>query len=172
MPDCWVSPFTKTKTSVRIPSRVAGDGMITEPVLFDDYRDVPKDSWPWQNFTPREMGSRGVVPALLVVPVFMDKLQSLRDFLGFALPVTSGYRTPDHNMAVSSSGRAGPHTTGRAIDIKIFGTDAFELIEIAVTSGFTGIGVKQCGPRTRRFIHLDDLPKATRCPRPWVWSYP
>ena len=145
---------------------------MTDPTLFDHYQDVPKNVWRWPNFTPREMASRGTVPELKVISEFMDKLQFLRDFLGFVLPVTSGYRTPDHNMSVSSSGRDGPHTTGRAVDIKIHGTNAFELIEHAPHFGFTAIGLKQHGPHQDRFIHLDDLSRAPGRPRPWVWSYP
>jgi zinc D-Ala-D-Ala carboxypeptidase len=44
-----------------------------------------------------------------------------------------------------------------------------EMIRMALSVGFTGIGVKQHG--AGRFIHLDDLPNAEGQPRPHLWSY-
>lgn len=96
---------------------------------------------------------------------FMDKVEALRVELGFAFPVTSAARCPDHNARVSGTGRTGPHTTGRAIDIGVRGENALRLIQAALKAGFTGIGVSQKG--AARFIHLDDLKEG----RPTVWSY-
>ena len=97
---------------------------------------------------------------------FMAKLVSIRRELGFPLPVTSGYRCPEHNAAVSDTGKNGPHTTGRACDIAISGERAYRLLRAAVAHGITGIGIKQHG--TSRYVHLDDLDGQTR---PWIWSY-
>lgn len=104
-------------------------------------------------------------------PVTMDRLIGLRQALNFPLVVTSGYRCPTHNRAVSSTGSNGPHTTGRAVDIRVYGHRAYELLQAAPLHGFTGIGISQGGAHARRFIHLDDLPNATGQPRPWVWDY-
>lgn len=101
----------------------------------------------------------------------MDKLQALRDACQMALPVTSGYRSPAHNAAVSHTGETGPHTTGRAVDLNVFGFKAFRIMALAPTLGFTGIGLDQKGPSEKRIIHLDDLPAADGQPRPCVWSY-
>ncbi len=141
--------------------------------FYNDYRDVPKGNWPWPNFTPHEFRSRGDDgAAILIVPEFMDRLQSLRSFVMVPFVITSGYRTPAYNMAVSSTGEDGPHTTGRAVDIAIHGVDALDLLSKGLEfAPFTGVGIKQHGPRNGRFIHLDDLPEATSRPRPWVWSY-
>lgn len=100
---------------------------------------------------------------------FMEKIERLRVSVGFALPVSSAARCPEHNAKVSSSGRDGPHTTGRAIDLAVFGSKAHLVLSTAVRMGFTGIGVQQKGGG--RFLHLDDLPAADRHPRPYVWSY-
>jgi zinc D-Ala-D-Ala carboxypeptidase len=100
---------------------------------------------------------------------FMDKVEKLRDRLGFQMPVTSGYRCPEYNNRISGTGRTGPHTTGRAIDIGVSHSRALEMIRMALSMGFTGIGVKQHG--AGRFIHLDDLPDAEGQPRPTCWSY-
>lgn len=138
---------------------------------YDDWTSVQAADWPWPNFSPRELACRGS-GAILVVPPFMERLQHLRSAWRGPLRVTSGYRSPAHNAAVSSTGRDGPHTTGRAVDIAIAGADALDLLVLARTHGFTGIGVAQRGPHGSRFIHLDDLEShETAGPRPWMWSY-
>ena len=101
---------------------------------------------------------------------FVTELDDLRHRLGFALLITSGYRCPDYNAKVSSTGRAGPHTTGRAADLGVDRTRAYEVVQTALLMQFTGIGVKQHG--SSRFIHLDNLPNGPGQPRPTVWSYP
>ena len=108
--------------------------------------------------------------AFMTVPEFMDKLQALRTEYGKSMKITSGYRCSAHNAAVSSTGLTGPHTTGQAVDIACSGADAYKIVSIAITHGFTGIGVSQKGPHGSRFIHLDTL-TAPNHPRPNVWTY-
>ena len=122
----------------------------------------------WVNFTRDEMTCRcgcGALPD----PVFMTSLQMIRRDLGFGLPVTSGARCPEYNAKVSTTGRAGPHTTGMAANIRIWGPRAYALIAEVTNRGFLGIGVKQHGPHVGRFIHIDMLPESQK--RPWVWGY-
>ena len=104
---------------------------------------------------------------------FIAKLQQLRDQMGWPFIITSGYRCPEHNNNVSSTGRAGPHTTGRAVDIAVVGSNTLSLLATAISIiGMTGIGVKQKGDHAGRFIHLDNLQDhETAGPRPWLWSY-
>lgn len=97
-------------------------------------------------------------------PEFMDKLLELRKAYGKPMVITSGYRCPDYNDRISSTGRKGPHTTGLAADILISGSNARELLALA--SEFPRVGVSQKGDHGTRFIHLDCLPKPD-----WVWSY-
>lgn len=104
-----------------------------------------------------------------VAPQFVERLDALRERLGAPLIVSSGYRCQAHNARVSSSGRFGPHTTGRAADLAVSGAVAFRVLALAAELGFTGLGVQQRG--AGRFVHLDDLPAASDRPRPWVWSY-
>lgn len=104
-------------------------------------------------------------------PYFMGRLIGLREAYGASLPVTSAFRCPDHNGRVSATGRTGPHTTGRAADIRIFGSAALRLVELAIAAGFTGIGVGQKGDHNSRIIHLDDLEPSPSGPRPWIWTY-
>lgn len=111
---------------------------------------------------------------------FIHKLDALRDLCKFPLIVTSGYRCPIYNARVSTTGDAGPHTTGRAADLSVSRSKAFWLLhwvgvmnEAARKAGkppaFTGIGTQQKGDA--RFIHLDDLTEPGHTPRPAVWSY-
>jgi zinc D-Ala-D-Ala carboxypeptidase len=100
---------------------------------------------------------------------FVDRLDTLRAVYGKPLVVSSGYRCPTHNMAVSSTGPDGPHTTGRAVDLRVRGADAYQLLQLALHAGFSGVGIQQKG--ASRFLHLDDLPNSPTRPRPTVWSY-
>lgn len=121
-----------------------------------------------KHFKKSELACRcgcGMLPAL----DFMDKVEGLREACGFPMSVTSAARCPTHNSRVSSTGKTGPHTTGRAIDLGVRGPQALDVIRHALNLGFTGIGVSQKGGA--RFIHVDDLPDAPGQPRPYVWSY-
>lgn len=104
-------------------------------------------------------------------PAFLERLEDLRAAYGRPMIINSGYRCPDYNAKVSTTGRTGPHTIG-AVDVRISGTEAHRLLHMALMIGFTGIGIKQHGPHSGRFIHLDNLPTHTAShPRPWIWTY-
>lgn len=105
----------------------------------------------------------------LINQSFVAKLDDLREELGFPLPISSGYRCPDHNRKVSFTGEFGPHTTGKAADVKVDRLRAYELLAIAAARGFTGIGIQQKG--AARYIHLDTLENDLNQPRPTIWSY-
>lgn len=102
---------------------------------------------------------------------FMDKLEQLRVAFGKSMVITSGYRSPDHNKDVADTGSSGPHTHGRAVDIAISGSDAYVLVSLAISMGFTGIGINQKGPVASRFVHIDDLTLGDKFPRPRIWTY-
>ena len=99
---------------------------------------------------------------------FMDKLIALRVDLNFPFIISSAYRCPNHNNDVSTTRFTGPHTTGKAVDIRIQGIDARKLLDAAVRHGFEGIGIQQQGVRGRRFIHLDMM---VRDAGKVIWSY-
>ncbi len=99
-------------------------------------------------------------------PEFMDRLQELRNRCGFPFVITSGFRCPDHNAIVSSTGRHGPHTTGKACDIAVNGQKRFAILREFHGLGFKGIGI------ARSFIHLDILANGENsAPRPTSWTY-
>ena len=132
------------------------------------------DPWPWKYFHPerdRSMACRGT-GRLIIVPRFMHLMDELRERFGRPIRINSWYRTPEYNAKVSSTGSTGPHTTGEAVDIAVYGGHADEMVVIAHKLGFTGFGWKQHGPHQRRFLHLDALGDGTPGPRPWVWTYP
>lgn len=129
--------------------------------------------WNWPNFTPEEMASHQGKGPLVIESEFMDRLQNLRLAYGRPMILSSAYRTPEYNAQVSKSGRTGAHTE-RAVDVKVYGHQTFELIALAIGLGFTGIGVAQepARPHAARFVHLDDIPpNHPHNPRPMFWSY-
>ena len=119
-----------------------------------------------KNFTVDEFKCRGT-GSCDMNPAFMEKLQLIREDYGKPLYPSSGFRAPEYNKTVSTTGLHGPHTTGHAVDILISGSEAIRLMEIALRHGITGIGVSQKGQHSKRFLHFDDLTEN----RPWTWSY-
>lgn len=101
-------------------------------------------------------------------PQFLAWLDQVRAEFGKPMRLSSAYRCPTHNARVSSTGPAGPHTTGKAVDVLVSGQHAHALLKVAFAHGVSGVGVKQTGPHETRFIHLDMI---TSHPRPWCWSY-
>ena len=123
------------------------------------------DNARWPNFRASEFECRHC-GTLHMEEAFLDVLQAIRGEYGRPMRVTSGYRCPEHNEAVSHTGKTGPHTTGLAADIGVAGTDAYDLLKIAFARGVHGIGSNQAGDWERRFVHLDLLPRKAH------WTYP
>jgi uncharacterized protein YcbK (DUF882 family) len=100
-------------------------------------------------------------------PVFLEWLDNLRHQAGFPLVIASGYRCPAHNQAVSSTGPDGPHTTGRAADVRVDRGRARRLMLLAerMDPPVQGLGINQKG--SGRFLHLDLCDR----PEPTVWTY-
>jgi len=123
-----------------------------------------------EHFSRSELECRCGCRRMRLDDEFLRELELLRQLFGEPMPITSGWRCPEHNNHVSSTGRDGPHTRG-AVDVGVLGNDALALIALAESQHWTGIGVSQRGPHAGRFVHLDRLPDAPGQPRPWVWSY-
>ena len=100
---------------------------------------------------------------------FLAMLDDLRERCEFPLIVLSGYRCPAHNRIVSETGLTGPHTHGLAADLKCSGAASWKVLQVAMSMGFHGVGVKQRGDMGARFLHLDMMPLAELRPR--VWTY-
>lgn len=121
----------------------------------------------WKYFTAEEFRCKHC-GKMLISSTFIDRLDTLRERVGFPLVINSGYRCPEHNQAVSTTGPSGPHTKG-AVDIAVDRAKAQVVLREALLMEFSGIGINQKGEG--RFIHLDDLPNEPGQPRPTVWSY-
>jgi zinc D-Ala-D-Ala carboxypeptidase len=102
----------------------------------------------------------------------IQKLEDLRMALNAPIRINSGYRCPLHNERVSRTGLNGPHTVFEddniTVDIKVSGVEAHNLLLAIDFVVFSGIGIKQTGSHSIRFIHLDCIESGSR---PWVWSY-
>ena len=101
-------------------------------------------------------------------PEFIRKLNELRTAFGKPRKITSGYRHTTHPIERKKK-TPGAHTTGQAADIAVSRQDAFHLLRIALSKGFTGVGIQQ--KNLGRFIHLDTIEHSPERPRPTIWSY-
>ena len=91
---------------------------------------------------------------------FLNKLDELRHYCGFAFVVNSGYRSVNHSAEINKP-KGGTHTKGIAADIRVNnGMQRIEVVSKALELGFTGIGV------AKSFVHVD-----TRDDTPVMWTY-
>jgi uncharacterized protein YcbK (DUF882 family) len=96
---------------------------------------------------------------------FVTLIDELRHRCGFPFIVTSGYRCPEYNQMVSTTGEDGPHTTGKAVDISVSHEQCTKVLEHALTMPFRGYGLNQKG--NGRFIHIDCVLRSQRM----IWTY-
>lgn len=80
---------------------------------------------------------------------FLRLLDKLRERVGFAIIINSGFRTHYHNRKVGGVASSS-HTKGLAVDIKIKGNyERFKIVSEALKLGINRIGVY------KTFVHLD-----------------
>lgn len=106
-------------------------------------------SWPWENFRPAEMASKGNGALILDIDA-MNRLQALRTRLARPVIVTSAYRDPDHNRRVGGA-KLSEHLKGRAFDIRMDNHNPAEFEAEARAVGFTGFGYYP----DQGFMHID-----------------
>jgi zinc D-Ala-D-Ala carboxypeptidase len=93
-------------------------------------------------------------------PVFIHRLDLLRERCGFPFRITSGYRDATH-PAEARKDKPGTHNQGIAADIAVSnGFERMNIVHEALKLGFGGIGV------SKSFIHIDD-----RKTTPVMWTY-
>ena len=97
--------------------------------------------------------------------LFMRKVVRIRAKLGFPFSVNSAYRCPEHNNNVSSTGLDGPHTTGRALDIKANSRQKALIMRAAAEEGMTRFGI------AKSFVHFDDLTGGDGFDESVIWTY-
>lgn len=123
-----------------------------------------------RNFTRQELactccGDCKIHPEMIAI------LQSIRNFYGKPLFVSSGYRCPKHPVEVMKD-KPGEHAHGMAVDIICHGALALEIMRNAQALGVTRIGINQKGRASSRFIHLgiaDDF--LAEFPKNSIWTY-
>ncbi len=103
-------------------------------------------------------------------PNFLDLLDGLRDLADFPFIITSGYRCSEHPIEKAKQS-PGPHSTGKAADIALFGNRLHTVLFSHAVYWFTGIGLNQKGDISQRFLHLDTCEAGPNRPRPHVWTY-
>ena len=125
---------------------------------FEHWRGALSDpAWIWPNFAPGEMACQAT-GKLKVSIAFMDKLQKIRTSYGRPITIVSGYRTPEHNLAVTGNrSRSGAHTFGRAADISLSSgpVDVPLILQLAWAHGMTRCGLELSKHHFR--LHLDDM---------------
>jgi zinc D-Ala-D-Ala carboxypeptidase len=101
---------------------------------------------------------------------FMDKLLQLRIEYAKPMHISSGYRDKRHPIEVNKD-TTGAHQLGLAADLRATGAECYELLQIALRLGFTGIGINQRAGG--RMLHLDNATTADLKgkPRPTCWTY-
>ena len=123
----------------------------------------------WKFFSDNELKCKGT-NEIHMDEEFMEKLVAIRDKLNLPMTITSGYRSKEHNKAIGGA-KNSPHLQGKAVDIACYGEKAYQIVQLALAEGFTGIGVKQKGAHGSMFIHIDTMEVGPLVPRPWIWSY-
>lgn len=144
---------------------------LTKQALRVDGRLVAYHSgtWPvarWGNFSFDEIKCKHT-GLCYVLPTIMDDLQRLRTLLDMPLPITSGYRHPTHPAEAQKEAGPGTHAQGLAFDIGISSPAVWGFLKAAMAMGFSGIGIKQHGLHSERFVHIDKGQKN----RPAIWTY-
>lgn len=117
----------------------------------------------YPNFTEKELACRHTGKCELQ-PRLLDLLQALRIEYGKPLVVTSGYRDKTHPVEAKKAA-PGFHNKGMAVDLACEGSQAFQIVKLALKVGFTGIGISQKAGLPR-FVHLD-----VRDGYPAIYSY-
>jgi len=118
----------------------------------------------WVNFNPDEFKC-SCCGRLDIHSDLLDLLQKAREDLGSAITINSAYRCPEHNDNVSSTGLAGPHTSGKACDIHVSNSQHRKKLIDYFTNKVTGLGI------AKTFIHIDILTPDEISHRPNCWLY-
>ena len=118
----------------------------------------------WENFKPDEFRCSHC-GTLEIHEDIVDLLQEAREVLG-PLAITSAYRCPVHNSAVSKTGPSGPHTTGKAVDIHVSNSQHRKQLIDFFADKVNGLGI------AKTFIHIDILYEEDGFEmRPNCWIY-
>ena len=122
------------------------------------------------HFWARELSCRhcGLV---YVTPTLLEMLERFRSQVGMPVNISSGYRCPEHNAAMSGTANRSAHMFGMAADITVPGrfieaVDGFKAVDLDELPNFVRIGEKIasevrggfCFYRDQKFFHFDCRP--------------
>lgn len=96
---------------------------------------------------------------------FMRMQDEIRLEVGVPLIVLSGFRCPEYNDEISTTGLKGPHTTGRAIDYKVDSRLRWGVLDAAALRGCSRFGIGNGS------IHVDDLEESDGFDSQVIWAY-
>lgn len=101
------------------------------------------------HFTEDEFRCRCGCAAVKVDPALIELLEAIRSVVDLPIQITSGYRCPAHNAAVSGTIDSA-HTRGKAADFFVSGSiDRYRFLDAAFFCGARRIGIGA------DFIHVD-----------------
>ena len=100
--------------------------------------------------------------SVIVVPTLIEVLETIREYAGIPVQITSGYRCAAHNAEVGGKPNSA-HLTGEAADFFVSGNkDRFKFIEAIAFYGPTRYGIGS------DFIHVD---VSATLPQEVAWGY-
>lgn len=138
----------RTSTGSKLPTQC----------IYQDYRDIKPEHWPWKHFKPSEIacqqisekGYCGCGGSILINFKAMDKLEAFREHVGVPVRVNSPFRCHTHNQNVGGSPNS-QHRHGIAFDIRITSKLTREKIHWSAKA----VGFKAFGDYNT-FVHVDD----------------
>lgn len=101
-----------------------------------------------KNFKVKEFACKDGSDEIIIDIELANKLQLLREEVGRAIVITSGYRTEAYNKKVGGAFNS-YHIKGMAVDVICNGYTSIRLAVKAAQMGFKGIGIY------KNFTHLD-----------------
>ena len=109
----------------------------------------------WSEF---DCHGTGCCDMTMVDETLVKYLQRIRDHFGARVTVTSGYRCPEHNDAVSHASKTSKHMQGMAADIVVEGVKPAQVAAYAESIGILGIGLYETAA-DGFFVHIDTRDK-------------
>ena len=119
------------------------------------------------HFCVREFRCKDGSDKILLSPETVKIIQSVRDYFGKPVTITSAYRTPAHN-AKAGGAKFSQHLYGRAADIRVQDVSVEDVAAYAesLMPGWGGVGryPKDAAHPTRKtgWVHVDTRPNKSR----------
>jgi uncharacterized protein YcbK (DUF882 family) len=125
---------------------------------------VPKGTQLSPHFNEDEFRCKCCGEVIPISPALIELLEDIREFSGFPIIITSGYRCPSHNAAVGGKPNSA-HVTAEAADFAFHSShELFKYLEAIFLYGPQRLGISFKG----KFIHVD---VSIGLPQEVVWGY-